>query len=112
MAKITPITRKSNFRITIEPKGLGNYGFATISPRLIYGDGPEAEKRMEHDIRERCEEIIEQAKRHVDNIGWMGIECDEEQLCPFCGWNWENACDETGAPGCCQAAIDEYEKSE
>lgn len=36
--------------------------------------------------------------------------CDEEELCPFCGWSWESACDATGAPGCCQKAIDEYEK--
>lgn len=112
MAKITPITHKSNFRVTIEPRGLGNYGFASFSPRLIYGDGPEAEKRMEKDIIERCEEIIEQVKRHVDNVGYVGVEFDSEEQCPFCGYNWEAACDGTGAPGCCQKAIDEYEKSE
>lgn len=112
MAKITPITRKSNFRVVIEPRGLGNYGFVSCSPRLIYGDGPAAEKRMEEELMHRCREIVDQANRHVDEIGYITIENDEVKQCPFCAWNWESACDENGAPGCCQAAIDEYEKPE
>lgn len=112
MAKITPTIHKSNYRVIIEPRGLGNYGFVSCSPRLIYGDGPEAEKRMQEELMSRCEEIVAQATRHVDEIGWIGIEHDTEQRCPFCRRNWESACDENGEPNCCQAAIDEYNKPE
>jgi hypothetical protein len=112
MAKIIPKKHESNFRITIEPRGLGDYGYASFSPRLFYGDGPEAEKLMQEELMRRCKDIVEQVKRHVDGIGWVGIENDEEQQCPFCNYNWENACDENGAPGCCQAAVDEYERPE
>lgn len=108
MAKIVPITRKSNFRVVIEPRGLGNFGSVSCSPSLIYGRGPDAEKRMAEELQSRCEGIVSLVKRHVDDVGWVGIECDEEQLCPFCGWNWERACDEMGEPGCCQAAIDAF----
>ena len=110
MAKITPVKKHSNFRVVIEPRGLGNYGFASFSPRLIYGDGPEAEKRMEEELRDECQGIVDDVKRHVDNVGYVSMEYDTEEMCPFCGWNWESACDENGAPECCQKAIDEYEK--
>lgn len=108
MAKIIPIIHKSNFRVIIEPRNLGNFGSIRCSPSLIYGRGPEAEKRMAEELQSRCEEIVSQVKRHVDEVGWVGIECDEEQQCPFCGYNWESACDENGEPGCCRAAIDAH----
>jgi hypothetical protein len=108
MNKLKPVVKHSNFRVVIEPRGLGDYGFACMSPRLIYGDGPEAEKRMEQEIRDRCQSIIDDVKRHVDGVGYVSMEHDTQEFCPFCGWNWDSACDENSEPGCCQAAIDAH----
>jgi hypothetical protein len=44
----------------------------------------------------------------VDDVGYVSMEYDTQEFCPFCGWNWDSACDENSEPGCCQAAIDAH----
>lgn len=62
------------YKVVISPKGLGNYGFASITDRAVEPDESERKKRY----KERCEGIVEQARRHVDLIGDIEIIEDEE----------------------------------
>lgn len=104
------ITVKSNFKVVIEPRGLGNYGFVRV-PDDFFGKSQQA---IEKNYQERCEEIIDQVKRHVDNVGWIGIEKDEKEICSHCGRIWEVSEDDSdpefpkGTPLCCGKAIEEH----
>lgn len=104
------ITKKSNFRVVIEPRRLGDYGYVKVSDKFT-GRSPE---QIAKDYERISEEIIEQVKRHVDNVGWIGIECDSEEVCSHCGWNWDVSPDDSdpdwpkGTPLCCDKAIQEF----
>lgn len=107
MAKII---RKSNFRVVVEPKGLGDYGGIRVSDSFFGRSTEEIEK----EYLQRCNEIEEEIKRHVDNVGYISVEYDTEERCSHCGYRWEVSEDDNdsdfpkGTPMCCQKAIDEY----
>lgn len=108
-------TRKqSNFRVVVEPRRLGDYGFCSMSDRLIHGDD---EKKINSLYKDRCEEIVDQIKRHVDNVKYASVECDTTEICSHCGRDWDESQNDTdpdfpkGCPYCCEAAIEEWEKS-
>lgn len=91
------LTQKSNFRVEIIPTGQEGM-FITRTP-----------ERIESLYKEVCKKIVEQVKRHVDNVGSVGMAWDTTHICSHCGWEWE--IDESGVPTCCQEAIDEHEAS-
>lgn len=105
---------KSNYRVVITPRGPGNYGFASVSPRLVGYDTPEKISKYEKDT---CEEILHDVKRHVDNIGYISIESDTDTVCSFCGLLWEVSTDNkdpdfpVGTPFCCRKAIDHFKNN-
>lgn len=94
------IHRNHNYRVVVEPKRLGNLGFLTVSDERIE---PDPEKR-EQEYKSRCESIIDQIKRHVDSVGWVGLVWDAETRCSYCGHV------EDGDPDCCNRAIAEREE--
>jgi hypothetical protein len=57
--------------------------------------------------RVACQNIIDDVKRHVDNISSMDIEYDTEEVCSFCGYAWD-VDPETGEPLCCSEAQGEW----
>ncbi|MHA1916271.1 MAG: hypothetical protein ACW97V_18120 [Promethearchaeota archaeon] len=69
-----------------------------MSDSWLYPEQKDREKEYEN----RCNEIIEQVKRHVDNIGAVHIDFDSEYSCEYCGSTWEE--DENGMPMCCDEA--------
>src|SRR3546814_20054338 len=79
---------KANFRVVVEPRGLGDFGSIKTSDSLIYGRGPEAAARIARDYEERCDEIAGDIKRHVDNVGYISVEFDQEKVCEHYGWAW------------------------
>lgn len=79
MAKIT---KKTNFRVIVEPR------------TRIYGI---AISGVERD----CHNIVEQIKRHVDDVEDAYVEHDTEVRCSHCGYEWE---EEDGVPQCCTKA--------
>lgn len=97
------IIRKSNFRVIVEPKGLGDFGSIRVSDNF-WGNKPE---QIEKDYIARCEEIKDQIKRHVDNVRSVEIDYDTQEICSHCGYEWE--LDEDGVPTCCNKAIEELE---
>ena len=104
------ITKKTNFRVVIEPRRLGDYGFAKVSDSFT----GRSEEQIAKDYQERCEEIVEQTKRHVDNVGWIGVEFDSEEICSHCRNTWDVSADDSdpeypkGTPLCCGKAIEEH----
>lgn len=94
------LSNKTNFRVVVEPLGLGYFGSVSASVGLIYGRGPEAEKRIERDMEERCNEIVADIKRHADNVGSVYVEFDQQHVCEHCGWKWTEESD-TYNGGCC-----------
>jgi uncharacterized Fe-S cluster-containing MiaB family protein len=50
-----------------------------------------------------CNSIIDDIKRHVDDVDRMEIEYDVEVLCSHCKSEWEE--ESTGKPVCCEAAV-------
>lgn len=94
------LSNKTNFRVVVEPRSLGNFGSISASVELIYGRGPEAEKRIERDMEARCEEIMADIKRHADNVGSVYVEFDQEPICEHCGATWTEKSN-TYNGGCC-----------
>jgi hypothetical protein len=89
-------TTQQNFRVVIEPRGLGNFGSVSMSDRMFCKD--EADRQRQY--RELCEEIAQDVKRHVDNVGWVGVESDDVHECEHCHSTWtEESAEYNG--GCC-----------
>lgn len=101
MAKVI---KKSNFRIIVEPKRLGDYGSIRTSDSFL-----RKPEQIEKDYQRRCDDMVDQIKRHVDEVGDAYVDFDTESVCGHCGREWE--IDETGEPVCCEDAIAEYKQS-
>ncbi len=97
---MSKIIKKSNYRIVVEPE-THVFGIAL----------------SEDTIKSNLRDMEQQIKRHVDNIGWMNIEYDTDEICSHCGLTWEESPDDSdpdwpkGTPYCCQKAIDEFNLS-
>ncbi|MFE6931804.1 hypothetical protein ACFVDT_07205 [Streptomyces sp. NPDC057699] len=108
-------TTREDYRIVITPRRLGDLGWMSISDRMASSD-------IERDTRERCEAIVKQVKRHVDNVGSVEMQFSEVHTCSYCCLTWEEltAAEATnpsyqqdehsieGEPVCCDKAIDEF----
>lgn len=94
------LSKKTNFRVVVHPRGLGNFGSVRASDGFFYGHGPEAEARIEKEYQERCEEIIADIRRHVDSVGFTEIEFDQDSVCEHCGSVWTEESDQYNG-GCC-----------
>lgn len=109
------ITTHDNFRVVVTPKRLGDFGWMSLPD-------DRASRNPEADMRERCQEIAEQVKRHVDNVAAVSVASDVTHTCSFCHYEWEELTAEqatdpgnlvdghsvAGEPVCCQWAIDEF----
>ena len=94
-----------DFRVIVEPRRMTDYGGVSCSPRLVYGDDM---SRYARDMRRRCEEIAEEIRWHVDNVGGVYVEIPERWVCEHCGTDWtEDGANYNG--GCCAADQDAYE---
>lgn len=60
-----------------------------------------ATARTPERLRDICKDIEDEIKRHVDNVGWIGIEQDVEETCEFCGYPWSGG-DGPHNHGCCE----------
>lgn len=106
------ITTKTNFRVIVEPRRLGDFGSVRV-PDNFGGLSP---ARIEKDYQSRCEEIVADIRRHVDNVDGCSIECDTEEVCSHCGLQWEELPEADdygpkGAPLCCSRAAEEFRAS-
>ena len=86
----------TNFRVVIEPKRLGDFGIVSVSDSMV----SRGEKDRQKQYRERCDEIINDVKRHVDAVGDVYIESDVEYFCEHCGSVWTE-CGAQYNGGCC-----------
>lgn len=94
------LSNKSNFRVVVEPRGLGDLGFMRTSAEFVYGRGPDAQQRIERDMQSRCDDIAADIKRHADNVGNVYVDFDQEHVCEHCGSTWtEKSASYNG--GCC-----------
>lgn len=94
------LSNKTDFRVVVYPRGLGDFGSISTSANFIYGHGPEAEKRIERDMQARCDDMVGEIKRHVDQVGHVAVEFDQSHVCEHCGSAWtEDSTAYNG--GCC-----------
>ena len=102
---MSKIIRKSNFRVVVEPKGLGDFGGIRVSDSFF----GQSQERIAKDYEDRCKEMADQIRRHVDNVRSAEVDYDTEEICSRCGYTWE--LDEFGVPACCDKAIEEHESA-
>ncbi|WP_202844739.1 hypothetical protein [Luteimonas saliphila] len=95
---------RTNFRVVIEPRRLGNFGSISVSDSFFYR-GPLADERIAQEYDDRCREIAEQVRRHVDNVSHTSVEFDQEPVCQHCGSTWTESSDDYNG-GCCAADED------
>jgi hypothetical protein len=86
-----------NYRVVIEPRSLGDFGSVSMSDRLLCSSEQELQRRY----RERCHEIAEDVKRHVDNAGLVHVDFDTVATCEHCGHKWTEE-SSTYNGGCCK----------
>lgn len=90
---------KHNYRIIVEPRRLGSMGFISMSDSMAVGGRDDL---IPKEYESRCNEIADQIKRHVDSVGRVSVEFDQERECEHCGWRWtEDSATYNG--GCCDA---------
>ena len=90
------IIKHDNYRVIVNPRRLGDFGYASISDAMVCAD--EAERlKMYKDL---CDEIVADIKRHVSGVGYVGVECDSEYVCGYCGASWTEDDDKYNG-GCC-----------
>ncbi|MCK9245231.1 MAG: hypothetical protein M0R74_15485 [Dehalococcoidia bacterium] len=90
------IRKLENFRVIVIPADIMRIYFSKSD------DSYRDEKRT-------CHEIVDNIKRHIDDVEDVYMDFETKEICSFCERIWEE--DDTGCPVCCQDAIDEYEKS-
>lgn len=86
-----------NFRIQIDPTDpseLGLFRYPVVTTEQAWED--------------RCNEIREAIKRHIDNIDRVYIKRDRYLVCEFCGEKWEDVVGDKGEPYCCDKAQEEF----
>lgn len=60
----------TGYYVEVNPKRLGDFGICSMSDSLIE---PDEDRRME-EYKQRCEEMVDQIKRHVNNVGVDVVE--------------------------------------
>jgi hypothetical protein len=103
MARI--LGHRENFRVVVEPRGLGDLGFISMSDRMACGNDP---ARIEREYQQRCEEIAQQIKRHIDNVAYASVEFDQAHVCSHCGARWSEESTEYNG-GCCSTDQEIYD---
>lgn len=95
------LSGKTNFRVRVEPRRLGDMSGLSVSDDFLYSGTPaEKEKRIQEDYEDRCNSIITEIKCHVNEVGGAYIEFDRNEVCEHCGSLWtENSATYNG--GCC-----------
>ena len=88
----------SSFSVEVEPRRLGNFGSVSMSDSLVTRDAADALEQY----RERCEEIANQIRRHVDNVGSVAVRAHTDAVCEFCGSAWTEDGDDFNG-GCCES---------
>lgn len=92
---VIPKVKRSNWRVVIEPRRLGDYGWVRTSDRF----GGISDAQIESEYADRCASIKADVERHVDSVGSVYVDHDEEKVCPHCGHEW--APDDSGVNQCC-----------
>lgn len=83
------LKKEISYKIIVEPRRLGD--------RLLYRDQEEILKAY----KERCDEILADIRRHVNNVGTAYIEIETEEICEYCGYPWTEDSEEFNG-GCCE----------
>ena len=103
---VTLAVSRVNWRVTVEPRRLGDYGWMRTSDSF----GGISAVQIEKEYKERCEGIAEQVKRHCDDVGGATVEYDTEYKCPHCGRDWNP--DVWGYNGCCDTEMQAWAVAE
>jgi hypothetical protein len=86
-------TNVTGYHVEVTPRSLGNLGFASVPSHWMSSNPIK-------DIKERCDGIADEIKRHVDNIQYVEVVEENEKVCEFCGRFWTEDSD-TYNGGCC-----------
>jgi len=94
-------TVRTNFRVEVTPRRLGDFGLVFTN---AFGEHSEREEE------DACKAIAEQIRRHVDGLPsnrsrGVQIVCDSQQVCAHCGSNWTEDGPYNG--GCCSKDVEE-----
>lgn len=73
---------RTNYRLEVEPKGLGDFGAIRMSDGIIEPDPERRAKRYE----EACKKMAEAIKRNVEGVEHVSVMFDTEYLCGDCGY--------------------------
>lgn len=92
------VIKNSNYRVVVTP-------YVSSVTRSLH----RTTESLERDIKNKCHDLADSIKRHVDGIDSIEIECDAEYVCGHCGLPWNET--EEGEPNCCAEAVKEYEES-
>lgn len=96
--------KNENYHVVIEPRRLGDLGSVSLSDRYMCKD--EADRQRQY--RERCEQIANEVRRHVAEVGSVSVACDTVAVCEHCGSQWTEDDDQYNG-GCCAKDQEAYD---
>lgn len=102
MAKTTVV---EEIHVLVEPRRIGDLGAVSVSDRLLE---PDEAKRLK-EYRRRCASIVEDVRRHVDDVGDVRVEEVVEEVCEHCGSLWTEG-DSPHNGGCCHEDAEAMEE--
>ena len=80
------IIKNENYRVIVEAR----------KPFWLIND----DKKLDQEMKSRCEDIVQQIKRHIDDVSYVGLDWDVSKQCEFCGSDWTED-SKTSNGGCC-----------
>lgn len=102
------LSDKQDFRVVVRPRRMGDYGCIKISESACRGFDADSIRHWERSMRRRCEEIVDDIKRHADGVGSVDIDFDQYDICEHCKEAW--TADSGECNGCCDKEISEWEQ--
>lgn len=90
------VTKHTDWQVVVTAKRLGDFGLIRVSDSIAAVN--EADRVRQYN--ERCEQIIRDIKRHVDNVSDAELVVVTESTCEHCGEPWTEVSD-TFNGGCC-----------
>jgi hypothetical protein len=91
------VVRNINYRVVVDPRHPAWYDFCR-------GDAD-----YERHFKKTCENIVEQIKRHVDDVGFIEIKHDVVATCEYCERPWTE--DDPNYNQCCGRDEEDYFKA-
>jgi hypothetical protein len=89
------ISKRTNYSVSVEPRKPWIYDITDLDEQM----------------KSRCDDMVQQIKRHIDDVAWVGVVWETYNTCSFCGAVWTEDGNEFNG-GCCDKDMENENQQE